>query len=109
MILQYVIIAQGRIKIGHYFLPLFIFLCQPSCSLESITLRFNEMGHTSMSADSANHDNENAIRRKWFLYDFQDFVACVNDKGTAIIIDAADFIYYKNEKGIAKDIHPLHF
>ena len=46
-----------------------------------------------------------SIKRKRLLYDFQDFVDCVNDKGTAILMHPGDFIDFQNEKGSAKDVH----
>ena len=39
------------------------------------------------------------------MYDFQEFIDCVNDKGTAILMQPEDFIDFKNEKGNSKDVH----
>ena len=61
-----------------------------------------------MYADSAHHNNENAIRRNRFLYDFQDFVDCVNYKSTVILMHPEDFIRLQNEKWSAKDVHCPH-
>ena len=97
--------CSGQNKNWTLFSALVHFLCHPLSCVMSITLRFFEKGHTFMSADAAHHNNENAIRRKRFMYDFQDFVDCVNDKGTAILMQPEDFIDFKNEKGNSKDVH----
>ena len=39
------------------------------------------------------------------MYDFQDFVDCVNDKGAVILMHPEDFIDFQNEKRSAKDVH----
>ena len=46
-----------------------------------------------------------SIRIKRFLYDFQDFIDGVHDKGTLILMHPEDFIDFQNEKGSAEDVH----
>ena len=57
-----------------------------------------------MSADSFHHLVESEIRTKGKLYDFDDFVDCVDKRGTAIQMESNEFFEYENEKGTAKDI-----
>ena len=64
---------------------------------------FFEKGHTFMSADSFHHQVENGIQEVKKLYDFQDFVRCVESKGTAVLMESKDFVNFRNEKSIAKD------
>ena len=57
-----------------------------------------------MSADSFHHSVEEEIRKKKSLYDFDDFVECVQNQGIAIVMNAESFSDFKNEKGCGKDI-----
>ena len=65
-------------------------------TLEYITIKYFEKGHTFMSADSFHHEVEKAMRKKKKLFDFEDFSACVSVQGTAVEMKAEDFIDYKN-------------
>ena len=67
-------------------------LFNPKNLLECVTLKFFEKGHTFMSADSFHHSVEEEIRSKKRLYDFQDFVDCVNNRGSADIMKPEDFL-----------------
>ena len=57
-----------------------------------------------MSAESFHHYVEEEIRSKKRLYDFQDFVDCVNNRGSADIMKPEDFFEDVNEKGSSKDV-----
>lgn len=46
-------------------------------SVEIIELKYFESGHTFMSADSFHHQVEHSLRKKGKVYDFQDYVDCV--------------------------------
>ena len=78
-------------------------LSDPGNRLDSVTLKFFEKGHTVMRADSFHHTVEDEIRKK-ILYDFQDFVDCVNERGNAVTMETNEFYDFKNEKGSGKDV-----
>ena len=46
--------------------------------VQKITLKFFESGHTFMSADSAHAEIEEAMKVKKQVFDFRDFVECVD-------------------------------
>ena len=77
-------------------------------SLLTITLKYFEKGHTFMSADSFHHQVEAAMREKKNVYDFQEFVDCINKSGIAVEMKPSDFIDYKKYLSAAKDTeYPL--
>lgn len=51
---------------------------------KTITFKFLEAGHTFMSADSIHHDVEQRMRKKINIYDFNDFVACVEARNIKV-------------------------
>lgn len=56
---------------------------------EDITLKYFEAGHTFMSADSVHHGVEQSMKYMGNVYDFDDFVASVqnsNSKKMKIIL-----------------------
>ena len=55
-----------------------------------------------MSADSFLHQVENGIREVKKLYDLQDFVRCVESKGTAVLMESKDFINFQMKKVLQK-------
>ena len=71
--------------------------------LKTLTLRYFEKGHTFMSADSFHKNVEEAMTGKGKLYDFQDFVDCVDTFGTAIEMQPTEFKLFKNELSRGKD------
>ena len=73
-------------------------------NLEQLTLRYFEKGHTFMSADSFHHQIEENIRRKKKLYDFNDYVECVEKGGMAIEMKSEDFLDISSGKSSAKDV-----
>lgn len=48
-------------------------------NLETITLKYLEVGHTYMSADEFHHQVELSLKKKKRLYDFDDFHRAVSD------------------------------
>lgn len=48
-------------------------------SAQKIDLKYFEPGHTFMSADSFHHQVEHSLKKKGKVYDFQDFVDCVEN------------------------------
>ena len=79
-------------------------------NLESITLKYFEVGHTYMSADSFHHMVESEAKKLGRLYDFNDFVQCVKQVGIAIQMKLTDFRQWENQfsKGKAsKENRPL--
>ena len=56
-----------------------------------------------MSADSFNHQAEDKIRRKKYLYDFNDYVDCLDPSGKALLMRPVDFFDFKSYHSNAKD------
>ena len=51
---------------------------------------------------------EDNIRHEKYLYDFNDYVQCVEKAGSAIEMKPSDFLDLKNKKGVGKDTrYPL--
>ena len=71
-------------------------------SLKSISLKYFEQGHTFMSADSFHHRIELRVRQKGDLCDFDDFVGCVAEAGSTIVMKDDDFLDWKNELSAGK-------
>lgn len=69
-------------------------------SAESITLKYFEPGHTFMSADSFHHQVEKSMTKKGKIYDFNDFVECVQKsnkgKNTTKVMNVEDFVAYED-------------
>lgn len=66
---------------------------------ETITIKFFEVGHTFMSADSLHHLVEKGLRENPKVYDFQDFSAVVQNsskKNTIFVkeMEFKDFRYW---------------
>ena len=72
------------------------FVNQSSNAFQKIVLRYFEKGHTFMSADSFHKNVEEAMASKKKLYDFSDFVECVNKHGTAIEMKPTEFMKFEN-------------
>lgn len=66
-------------------------------NLQKVTLKYFEPGHTYMSADSFHHRVENQVKKVRNLYDFRDFVNCVDRAGKAVIMKPSNFKAWKNE------------
>ena len=59
---------------------------------DKITMKYFEPGHTFMSADSVHHAIEKAMTKMGKVYDFNDFVECVeNAKCTPQTMTHKDF------------------
>ena len=56
-----------------------------------------------MSCDSFHHLIEDNIRHEKYLYDFNDYVQCVEKAGSAIEVKPSDFLDLKSKKGVGKD------
>ena len=67
--------------------------------METITLKYFDAGHTYMSADSFHHLVEKEAKM-YNLYDFQDFLKCVSNVGTAVNMNPEDF--HKWEKQLSE-------
>ena len=61
-------------------------------TVQSVTLKYFERGHSFMSADSYHHLVEKGMNEKRNVYDFKDFVDVLNVHGHAIIMKSKDFI-----------------
>ena len=97
--------CSGQNKNWTLFSAIAHFMAKPSCQLKTVTLKFFEKGHTFMSADSFHHMVEKSIKAKGKLYDFADFVDCVNEYGEAIEMAPSDFMQYRKELGSGKDVN----
>lgn len=64
-------------------------------SAECIDLKYFEPGHTYMSADAFHHQVELSLKKKAKVYDFQDFVECIqksnSGKVVMAVMDLKDF------------------
>ena len=60
-------------------------------SLQTITLKYFEKGHSYMSADSFHHRVEKQSKIMKNLYDYDDYVECIRRVGNAILMEPADF------------------
>ena len=76
---------------------------QSEISLESITLKYFEKGHTFMSADSFHHQVEDKIRRKKYPLDFNDYVDSIDSAGKALLLKPEDFFDFKSYQSKTKD------
>ena len=76
---------------------------QPEISLKSITFKYFEKGHTFMSEESFHHQEEDKMRRKKYLYDFNDYVDCVDLSRKAFLMRPEDFFDFKSYQSKAKD------
>ena len=66
---------------------------QPDNSTESITVKYLESGHTSMSADSSHQQIQKKLGKAKSVHDFGDFVELVNNSGVrAEIMAPTDFL-----------------
>ena len=81
--------------------PALVAMINNSCtSLETITLKYFEAGHTYMSADFFHHLVEKEAKKMYNLYDFQDFLKCISNVGRAVNMNPEDF--HKWEKQLSK-------
>lgn len=55
-------------------------------NLETITLKYLEVGHTYMSADEFHHQVELSLKKKKRIYDFEDFHHAVSDTHRKITV-----------------------
>ena len=72
-------------------------------TIESVTIKYFEKGHSFMSADSFHARVESSIRQMKCLYTFDDFVRSIRKYGIATEMREGDFIDYKNQLSNAKD------
>ena len=56
-----------------------------------------------MSADSFHHQVEDKIRRKKYLYDFNDYIHCLTSAGNALLMRPEDFFDFKSYQSKATD------
>ena len=87
------IIVQPKTKIGIYlrFLPLFTTDGKDVPHLNSITMKYFEKGHTFMSADTYHHLVEKAMCEVKNVYDYRDFVSCLEKSGVALELNSLNF------------------
>ena len=76
--------------------------------MEKITLKHFEKGHTFMAGDSFHRQVEEGIRKRRYLYDFNDYIKVVNLSGNAIEMLQEDFYDFRNYKNNKNDTnYPL--
>ena len=84
--------------------PALVAMINFSCtSLEIITLKYFEAGHTYMSADSFHHLVEKETKKMYNLYDFQDFLKCVSNVRRTVNINPADFHIWEKQLSKGKN------
>ena len=76
--------------------------------METTTIKYFEKGRKYMAVDSFHHQVEEGIRKRRYLYDFNDYIQVVNLCGNAIEMSHEDFYDFRNYKSNGKDKnHPL--
>ena len=75
--------------------------------VETITLKYFKKGHTFIAADSFQHQVEEGIRKRCYLYDFNDYIQVVNLCGNAIEMSHEDFYDFRNYKSNGKHLNYL--
>ena len=73
--------------------------CEHSAA-ECIVVKYFEVGHTFMSADSFHHLVEQGMRKKKNVEDFQDFCDIVDKSGQALVMKYDDF--YLVPRGVSQ-------
>lgn len=73
------------------------------CSIEKITIKYFEKGHTFMSADSFHALVEKTMRKKKNIYDFEDFSDCISLGGTLLVMQPGDFMDFEKKVSSGKD------
>ena len=71
--------------------------------METITIKYFEKGRKYMAVDSFHHQVEEGIRKRRYLYDFNDYIQVVNLCGNAIEMSHEDFYDFRNYKSNGKD------
>ena len=74
------------------------------------TLKFFEAGHSYMSADSFHHLVEKESKKQVRLYDFDDYLVCVERVGSAMKMQTIDFKQWENQLSqgkASKNTRPL--
>ena len=75
---------------------LVILMNSESNHLEKITLKYFEVGHSFMSADSFHHRVEKAAKRMKNIYNYDDYVTLMESVGTPIQMRIVDFLHWEN-------------
>ena len=70
--------------------------------METITLKYFEKRHTFMAADNFHHQVEEGIRKRRYLYDFNDYIQVANLCGNAIEMSHKDFYDFRNYRSNGK-------
>ena len=95
--------CTGQLKNWTFYASLVYEVNNLHASIETITIKYFEKGHTYMSADSFHASVETTIRKMKRLYDFDDFVRSISKNGIVIEMKEGDFIDYKEQLSTAKD------
>ena len=66
-------------------------------TLQSVTLKYFERGHSFMSADSYHHLVEKGTNEKKNIYDFQEFVDVLKINDEAIVMKSSDFLDFDTD------------
>lgn len=69
-------------------------------SAETITIKYLEPGHTFMSADSFHHSVEMSLKKQKKVYDFDDFVGCVQNCNKNVkvkLMEVDDFLLFEDK------------
>ena len=92
--------CSGQNKNWFLFTALADLVNVPGITVETVTLKYFEPGHTFMSADSFHHKVEQAMKQKKRVEDFQDFVNVVEKCGKSLQMKCNDF--YNYPKGVSQ-------
>ena len=83
--------CSGQNKNWYLFTALANEVNTKDASVQTITLKYFEPGHTFMSPDSFHHKVEQCMRQKKRVEDFQDFVGIIQKCGKSLVMRFSDF------------------
>ena len=88
-------------------------------NVKSITIKYLTVGHTFMSADSFHKNVELAMKKMDKVYDFVDFIECVDAHGKSVVMNVSDFYLWesglsqgkasKGSRPLLKDVSVVQF
>ena len=79
--------------------------------VDRVTLKYFVVGHSFMSADNFHRMVEKEMKAMDKVYDFDDFIKCVENVGNAQVLDFTDFYDFQNglsrEGKASKESRPI--
>ena len=60
-----------------------------------VTFKYFIVGHSFMSADNFHRMGEKEMKAMDKVFDFQDFIKCVNNVGNAVVMSHTEFFLFQ--------------